>query len=105
MRDKNTTHKELSGQALIEYALILVLVGLAFGFALAATGPVVGNVFSNTVYNLLGQTPDVREVDRPGDFWLTVTWVADNPVQERPLPNPNARAAQFNANTWSVTDG
>ncbi len=86
MRDKNTLYKELSGQALIEYALILVLVGIAFGFALAATGPAIGNVFSNIVYNLLGQTPDVREVNRPGDFWLTVTWVADNPVQERPLP-------------------
>ncbi|MFW5709222.1 MAG: PA14 domain-containing protein [Chloroflexota bacterium] len=75
------------GQSLVEYALILVLVALAFGVALAATGPAISNVFSNTVYNLLGQAPgDVRQAARPGDFWLTVTWVAENPLQERPLP-------------------
>lgn len=79
-------HRAGKGQALVEYALILVLVGIAFGFALAATGPVIGNVFSNTVYNLLGQTPEAREIARPGDFWLTVTWVAGAPLEERALP-------------------
>jgi Flp pilus assembly pilin Flp len=38
-----------SGQALIEYALILVLVAIALAAALIATGPALGNVFSNTV--------------------------------------------------------
>jgi hypothetical protein len=84
MRDKTVERESIlrlrRGQALIEYALILVLVGIAFGIALAATGPAIGNVFSNTVYNLLGQEGEVREVAGPGDFWLTVTWVADNPL-------------------------
>lgn len=76
-----------SGQSLIEYALILFLVAIAFGIALAATAPAISNVFSNTVYNLLGQAPDEnREVVGPMDFWLTVTWVAANPLEERPLP-------------------
>lgn len=78
-----------SGQSLIEYALILVLVALAFGFALAATGPAISRVFSNTVYNLLGEAPDqVREKQSPADFWLTVTWVAQNPLEERLIPTP-----------------
>lgn len=83
---KRFLHKASEGQALIEYALILVLIGIAFGFALAATGPVIGNVFSNTVYNLLGQTPQAREIARPADFWLTVTWVKQAPLEERSLP-------------------
>ena len=80
---------EESGQSLVEYALIIVLVVLAFGFALAATGPAISRIFSNTVYNLLGEAPDeVREKESPVDFWLTVTWVAQNPLQERLIPTP-----------------
>lgn len=76
-----------TGQALVEYALILVLVGIAFGFALAATGPVIGNVFSNTVYNLVGPNPTRDPAEGgPDDFWATVTWVAGNPLEEVPLP-------------------
>lgn len=90
MRDITTKIRQLQmlqrGQALIEYALILVLVGLAFGFALAATGPAIGNVFSTTVYNLLGQEDELREVFGPGDFWLTVTHVAANPLEDVPIP-------------------
>lgn len=78
-----------SGQSLIEYALILVLVVLAFGIALAATGPAISRIFSNTVYNLLGEAPDqVRNPQSPVDFWLTVTWVAQNPLEERQIPTP-----------------
>jgi len=80
---------EESGQSLIEYTLILVLVVLAFGFALAATGPAISRIFSNTVYNLLGEAPEeVREKESPADFWLTVTWVASNPLEERLIPSP-----------------
>jgi hypothetical protein len=81
---------EESGQSLVEYALIIVLVVLAFGFALAATGPAISRIFSNTVYNLLGEAPDkVRtEGKEPIDFWLTVTWVAQNPLEERLIPTP-----------------
>jgi Flp pilus assembly pilin Flp len=45
-----------AGQALVEYSLIAVLVIIAIVAILTVTGPVVGNVFSNTVYNLLGNT-------------------------------------------------
>ena len=83
---RQLTRQARRGQALVEYALILALIALAFGFALAATGPVIGNVFSNTVYNLIGQTPEMRELPGPADFWLTVTWVHENPLEERLLP-------------------
>ena len=44
---------------MVEYALIIVLVVLAMWVAMAATGPVIGNVFSRTVYDLLGaRSPD-----------------------------------------------
>jgi hypothetical protein len=76
-----------TGQALVEYSLIVVLCILAFGFALAATGPAIGNVFSNTVYNLLGQeNQTILSLPNNDDFWLTVTWVATQTPVERPLP-------------------
>ncbi len=91
-----------SGQALTEYALILVMVAVLFGVTLAATGPAIGNVFSNAVYNLIGGRPeDVERLDDPSDgrgrssaFWATVSWLATNPPEERagglntPLPPP-----------------
>ncbi|HVO69317.1 MAG TPA: Flp family type IVb pilin, partial [Aggregatilineaceae bacterium] len=49
------------GQALLEYALILVLVAIALIAVLTITGPAVGNVFSNTVFNLLGGTVEPRD--------------------------------------------
>jgi Flp pilus assembly pilin Flp len=78
------------GQALIEYALILVLVIMALAAAFIATGPALGNVFSNTVYNLLGQT-SVAQVDLgtrggPTAFWETVTAVASNPPKDSAFP-------------------
>src|SRR4051794_20324023 len=75
------------GQALVEYALILVLVVMALVAAVAATGPALGNVFSNTVFNLVGITgtpQDLYSMGGPVAFWATVTWVAGN--------TPNARA-------------
>ncbi len=44
------------GQAMTEYVIIAVFVMLAIIVAVTATGPAVGNIFSNTVNNLLGQT-------------------------------------------------
>lgn len=78
-----------SGQALVEYTLIAVLVILAFAFALAATGPAVGNVFSNTVINLLNAETPLAEGDFPApgeEFWGTVTAVFLKPPAEFPLP-------------------
>ncbi|MBK8135945.1 MAG: hypothetical protein IPK52_08905 [Chloroflexi bacterium] len=62
------------GQAIIEYALILVLVGVAFGLALAASAPVTGNLFNAVVNDLLRQTV-VGDVPNPEEFWGTVTEV------------------------------
>lgn len=74
------------GQALVEYVLIVVLVALIFGVALAATGGVVGNVFSNSISDLLRLTgtPLAGIPDREG-FWGTVT-IAATPAVENPLP-------------------
>lgn len=81
-----------SGQALVEYALILFLVAILFGVTLAATGPAIGNVFSNVVVNLLGQNPDEVELIAEGRgssdaFWATVEWVKNNPPEEAPIPD------------------
>lgn len=48
--------RSVRGQAMVEYVLIAVLVSLAIAGVIAATGPTVGNIFSNTVYNLMNQT-------------------------------------------------
>ncbi len=88
-----------SGQALVEYALILVMVAILFGVTLAATGPAIGNVFSNVIYNAIGGDPsDVESLaDGRGNndaFWATVEWLIDNPPEEEgfvlndPLPPP-----------------
>lgn len=62
------------GQALVEYALITVLIGITFGAGLAATGPAVGGLFDRIVDDVLRQT---EIVDAPGSvgFWNTVTSV------------------------------
>src|SRR6185503_16850055 len=101
MVKKGRTRKPLwqssaPGQALMEYALILVLVAIALAAALIATGPALGNVFSNTVYNLIGQngTPQGDMFGNGGGgtaFWKTITAVAMNPPLGRAVPtNPPA---------------
>ncbi|MBK8026379.1 MAG: hypothetical protein IPK19_34575 [Chloroflexi bacterium] len=90
--------KPARGQALVEYALILVLLAVGMAFAIAATGPAIGNVFCNVVDNLAGEgSADVcgrgaGELSAAGgapvDFWATVTWIAANPQQETPFPTP-----------------
>lgn len=88
-----------SGQALVEYALILVMIAILFGVTLAATGPAIGNVFSNVIYNIIGGEPS--EVERLAEdrgshdsFWATVEWLRLNPPAEQafgmntPLPPP-----------------
>jgi hypothetical protein len=89
-----------SGQALAEYALILVMVAILFGVTLAATGPAIGNIFSNVIYNVIGGEPS--EIERLAEdrgrndaFWATVEWLADHPPAEQefeendPLPPPS----------------
>ncbi len=70
------------GQALVEYALIVVLVVVGLGAALAAVGPALGNVFSNQVYNLLGQTTTPYSTLNPATFWAYVTAVASYTPQK-----------------------
>ncbi|NJO82603.1 MAG: Flp family type IVb pilin [Blastochloris sp.] len=93
------------GQAMVEYALIVVLVSIAMGVALFATGPAIANVFSNVVYNVVGAERNVVEAQatelafrgNPDAFWATVTWVANNPQQETPYFTLNQRIASGGA--------
>ncbi|MBI5957506.1 MAG: hypothetical protein HY866_02135 [Chloroflexi bacterium] len=90
-----------AGQALIEYALILALVVIAIIAVLTITGPTVGNVFSNQVYNLLGGELTPYDTLEPNDFWTQVAAVASYtpdspglitntpaPVTKTPTPGP-----------------
>ena len=91
-----------TGQALVEYALILVLVVMALVAAVAATGPALGNVFSNTVFNLVGITgtpQDLYARGGPTAFWMTVTYVAAHPPAARSFPTspPKPPTATFTA--------
>ncbi|NWF68971.1 MAG: hypothetical protein HXY40_07785 [Chloroflexi bacterium] len=74
------------GQALVEYALLVVLLVMLFAVMLAATGPAIGNVFSNTIYNLLGYTITPRVLPDSNSFWATVTWVSLQTPVESPFP-------------------
>jgi Flp pilus assembly pilin Flp len=67
---------QAGGQALVEYALIATLVVIAIAAILTVTGPVIGNVFSNTVYNLLGNTFDVNTPYTLGDIKNIATSLA-----------------------------
>jgi Flp pilus assembly pilin Flp len=79
------------GQALVEYVLIVVLVAMIFGIALAATGGVVGNVFSNSINDLLRLTgTPIGGIPDREEFWMTVT-VAGSPQPEAQIP-PNTPA-------------
>lgn len=78
--------RSVQGQALVEYALIAVLIAIGLGLGLASTQDAVSRVFERTVYSLLGEEPERRQGGGPADFWLTVTWVAENPPEQRRLP-------------------
>jgi Flp pilus assembly pilin Flp len=41
-----------AGQGLVEYALVIMLVGIVVVFMLAILGPAVSNLFSNVVANI-----------------------------------------------------
>lgn len=88
------------GQAMVEYALILVLLAIAAGVTLAMTGPAIGNVFCNVVANVGGETanpvsqgggscgeppPRLTEDGNPDSFWSTVTWIATVAQKETPF--------------------
>ena len=79
------------GQAIIEYVLILALVTIALIAVLAITGPAVGNVFSNAVYNLLGGTIEPRDTLSADQFWEQVAAVASyTPENPRLITNTPA---------------
>ncbi len=84
MNNRPSPHER--GQALVEYALIVTLVIISFGLALAATGPAIGNVFSNQIYNIVGADPNtVANLPDAEAFWLTVTWAAEQTPEKRSL--------------------
>ena len=85
-KTRPTPRRGEAGQALVEYALIALLVIVALAAALYATGPAIGNVFSSAVLAALGEGQDrlpPGAVDADGDgvpdnaneatrFWQTV---------------------------------
>jgi pilus assembly protein Flp/PilA len=75
------------GQALVEYALIIALVVIAILGIVALTGPAVGNVFSNAVWNLLNQTVTPYNTLSPGELVSYLTAVASY------TPPPRGQAA------------
>ncbi len=90
-----------SGQALVEYALIASLVIIGIIVILTITGPTVGNIFSNTVYNLLGQTFNVQPM--PGNATIIdastalatltppmYTYMTNTPLRPTCQSGPNA---------------
>ncbi|NDJ78060.1 MAG: hypothetical protein GYB65_17565 [Chloroflexi bacterium] len=92
-RFRLTSQSRTSGQALIEYVLIVTLITIAIIAVLAITGPAVGNVFSNAVYNLLEGTVEPREPLEADEFWTQVAAVAsytpENPSLITNTPAPH----------------
>lgn len=94
------------GQALVEYVLIVILVSLAVVAILTATGPAIGNVFSNTIYNLLQQTSTPYSTLNATDFWNYVTAVASyTPVIPGVVTNTPSGATPLPSPTSSSTTG
>lgn len=81
-------HRGAAGQALVEYVLIAVLVIGALILALLATGPALGNVFSNAVIGAIGNDGVVRATadesisNGATAFWYTVTWVSQQTPED-----------------------
>ncbi|MBE7513741.1 MAG: hypothetical protein HS103_13115 [Anaerolineales bacterium] len=105
-----------AGQALVEYVLIVTLVVFALVAILTVTGPAIGNVFSNTVYNILNQTTTPREPFGDATFWQYATAVAsytpapfevktNTPVGQDPNQNnpPIARPDAYTFDTAGKT--
>src|SRR5437868_3332605 len=56
--EQSTTKKRSKrAQAMVEYAIIAAFVVLAIVGVLTLFGPAIGNIFSNTVVNVLDMTP------------------------------------------------
>jgi Flp pilus assembly pilin Flp len=83
---------EQTGQALVEYALIVSLLVLALVAILSITGPAIADVFENVICNVAGQDPCGDQIEsiatfgNPVGFWGTVTWVAQNPLTRPTFP-------------------
>ena len=105
---KGKRRGQVGGQALVEYSLIAVLVMIAIVAILTVTGPVVGNVFSNTVYNLLGNTFIVDTPYSLVDIQNIANAVASlTPVQLRYDTNtpliPTCKAPSTYVGSWAPT--
>lgn len=83
----NKPPRKEGGQALVEYALIIALVAIAILGIIALTGPAVGNVFSNAVWNLLNQTVTPYDTLSPAQLETYIAAVASY------TPPPRGQAA------------
>jgi len=80
--NKRTRKGSTRGQAMVEYVLIAVLVSLAIAAVITVTGPTIGNIFSNTVYNLMGMTSSPGNTFGPS----TIQYYANQLSQFSPPP-------------------
>ena len=82
-----------SGQSLVEYTLIAVILLGGLFMILVATGPAIGNVFSNTLVNLIGADTELRDIAQgPTAFWETVEAVSNfNPTEKALATNAPRR--------------
>ncbi|MCC7446908.1 MAG: hypothetical protein IT324_05790 [Anaerolineae bacterium] len=101
---RNRAASGAGGQAMVEYALIAVLVILGLVTILTVTAPAIGNVFSNTVYNLLGQQFTPYSTLAPAEKANLATAVGSytpNPVTYY-TNTPLAPTCQSNPNIWAT---
>lgn len=67
---KASHNRKESGQGLVEYALILVLVAIVVIAVLMLLGPIIGNVFSSINSSLSGIGGGSSLADVPPDSWI-----------------------------------
>src|SRR5688572_22548884 len=75
-KKQNTPRPAEQGQALVEYALILVLVVMGLAAILSLTGNAVGNVFRNVFAEMSDMTMTPVDPMSESEFWGLVTAVA-----------------------------
>lgn len=102
------TKRGVRGQSMTEYALIAILVCLGIAAVVTATGPTIGNIFSNTVYNLLGQkftpnpTLDASGIAKYATDLASITPPPPTYLTNTPLA-PTCPASSSRFGTWAAT--
>jgi Flp pilus assembly pilin Flp len=93
------------GQALVEYALVLVLVSLGVGAAIAMTGPAVGSIFSNVITGMVAEPTQLYKTMSVSEIQQMATNMANiTPIQQNYLTNtPPAPTCSIKIGYWVTT--